>query len=388
MKPDTLLVKAGRDPAAQAGCVNPPVHHASTIVHPTVAALLDSARKPFEGVTYGSYGVPITFALEAAVCALAGGHRAVAVRSGKAAITTALMGLLASGDHVLVTDSIYGPTRKLCLGMLANFGVATTFYDPSIGAGIASLIRPETKVVFVESPGSLTFEVQDVPAIARAAHARSAVVVMDITWSTALFMRPFDLGADVVIEAATKYIGGHADVMLGLVTTTEPLHERIRTAAVTLGGCPGPDDCYLALRGLRTLAVRLARHQATALTLARWLRARPEVARVLHPALPDDPGHALWRRDFSGSSGLFGLVLQPYRSEAVAAMLDGMALFGLGYSWGGYESLLIPVFPERLRSVTRWEPGGPTLRLHAGLEDPDDLIADLEDGFRRLAAAA
>jgi cystathionine beta-lyase len=387
MKSDTLLIHAGRDPSAQAGCVNPPVHHASTIVHPTVKALLDSARNPFDGVTYGSFGVPVTFALEEAVNALEAGFRTVAVRSGKGAIATTLLGLLEAGDHMLVADNAYGPTRAFATGMLAKFGVSTTFYDPAIGGGVAALMRPETRVVFVESPGSLTFEVMDIPAIAVAAHARGATVVMDNTWATPLYFKPFEHGVDVSLQAGTKYIGGHSDVMIGFVTTTEPLHERLRRAATTLGGCPGPDDCYLALRGLRTMAVRLARHQATGLALATWLARRPEVARVLHPALPGDPGHALWRRDFTGASGLFGLVLKPYGNEAVAAMLDGMRHFALGYSWGGYESLLIPVFPEKNRSATTWAPGGPTLRVHAGLEDVDDLIADLEDGFRRLGGA-
>lgn len=384
MKPDTLLIHAGRDPAAQAGCVNPPVHHASTIVHPTVKALLDSARNPFDGVTYGSFGVPVTFALEDAVNALEGGFRTVAVRSGKGAIATALLGLLEAGDHTLVADNVYGPTRAFATGMLAKFGITTTFYDPAIGGDVAALMRPETRVVFVKSPGSLTFEVLDVPAIAAAAHARGATVVMDNTWATPLHFRPFEHGVDVSLQAGTKYIGGHSDVMIGFVTTTEPLHERVRCAATTLGGCPGPDDCYLALRGLRTMAVRLARHQATGIALAQWLARRPEVARVLHPALPGDPGHALWRRDFTGASGLFGLVLGPHGNDAVAAMLDGMRHFALGYSWGGYESLLIPVFPEKNRSATTWAPGGPTLRVHAGLEDVEDLIADLRDGFRRL----
>jgi cystathionine beta-lyase len=388
MKQDTRVIRAGRDPLANLGVVNPPVHHASTILKPTVAALLETARRPFEGVTYGSQGVPVTFALEEAVAELEGGHRAVAVRSGHAAIATTLLALVKSGDHLLVTDSAYAPTRHVCQGLLRDFGVETTYYDPRIGADIAALIRPTTKAVLVESPGSLTFEVQDVPAIAEAAHAAGAVVVMDNTWATPLFFKPFAHGVDVAIQAGTKYLGGHADVMFGVITTTAPLHQRIRAMSMTLGGCPGPDDCYLALRGMRTLAVRLERHQRTGLELARWLRARPEVIRVMHPGLPDDPGHALWRRDFTGASGLFGAVLRPVRDEAMAAMLDHFEVFGLGYSWGGYESLCIPVFPARNRTAIPWEPGGPTIRIHAGLEDPEDLIADLERGFDRMAAAA
>ncbi len=388
MKQDTVVIRAGRDPLAHHGVVNPPVHHASTVLFPTVAAMLAAVKAPFDGVTYGSYGVPVTFALEEAVARLEGGYGSTAVRSGHAAIATTLLALVKAGDHVLVSDSVYGPTRQLCDGLLAGLAVATTYYDPHIGAGIAKLLRPTTRAVFVESPGSLTFEVQDIPAIAAAAHAAGALVVMDNTWASPLFFKPFAHGVDVSIQAGTKYLGGHSDVMFGMITTTEALHERVRAMSMTLGGCPGPDDCYLAQRGLRTLAVRLERHRSTGLRLARWVRARPEVSRVMHPALPDDPGHALWRRDFTGASGLFGLVLKPVRNEAIAAMLDHMELFGLGYSWGGYESLFIPIFPAKNRSATTWDPGGPTLRIHAGLEDPDDLIADLAAGFDRLAKAA
>lgn len=388
MMQDTIVVKAGRDPLANHGVVNPPVHHASTILFPTVDAMLSAVKQPFDSVTYGSYGVPVTFALEEAVATLEGGYRSVAARSGHAAIATTLLALLRSGDHVLVSDSAYGPTRQLCEGLLAGLGIATTYYDPLIGAGIAALLCPTTKVVCVEAPGSLTFEMQDIPAIAGAAHAAGAHVVMDNTWATPLFFKPFAHGVDISIQAGTKYIVGHADAMLGMITTTEALHERIRAMSMTLGGCPGPDDCYLALRGLRTLSVRLERHQRTGLLLARWLRARPEVLRVMHPGLPDDPGHALWRRDFTGACGLFGAVLKPVSWGALTAMLDHMQVFGLGYSWGGYESLCIPTFPAKNRTATRWEPSGPTIRIHAGLEDPDDLIADLAAGFDRMAAAA
>ncbi|MFQ5775976.1 MAG: cystathionine beta-lyase [Kiloniellaceae bacterium] len=389
-KVDTLLAHLGRAPAAQHGAVNPPVYHASTILFETVAAFED-ARQDLIGkgrTSYARYGTPTTFALEETVAALEGGYGAVAVPTGLAAITSTLSACVAAGDHILVTDAIYRPTRQVCDHLLGRFGVETTYYDPLIGAGIADLIRPNTKAVFLESPGSLTFEVQDVPAITAAAHAAGAVVIMDNTWATPLYFKPLDHGVDVVIHSATKYIVGHADAMLGLVVTSEAHYRSVRRAVVLLGHAAAPDDVYLALRGLRTLSVRLARHEANGLKLATWLQQRPEVARVLHPALPDDPGHALWRRDFTGACGLFGVVLEPYPKHAVAAMLDGLALFGMGVSWGGYESLILPVDPKATRTATVWDAPGPTLRIHAGLEDPDDLIADLEAGFGRLNRAA
>jgi len=288
----------------------------------------------------------------------------------------------------LMVDSAYGPTRKICEIVLKGFGVETTYYDPLIGSGIKDLIRPNTKVVFTESPGSLTFEVQDVPAIAAAAHEAGAVVVLDNSWATPLFFHPFDHGVDVAIEAATKYLAGHSDAMMGVITTTEALFRRVRVMAAILGAVPGPDDCYLALRGIRTLAVRMARHQETALELAHWCQGRPEVSRILHPAFEDCPGHALWVRDFSGSTGLFSIVLdQRYTKDALARMLDHMELFKMGYSWGGYESLILPTDPSPIRTAQPWPGDGTVIRLHAGLEDAEDLIADLEAGFARLTGA-
>ena len=386
MKPDTTLVTAGRGP--HDGPVNPPVHHASTILFPTLAALEKAASGPFDGVTYGRRGTEITFALEDAVAAIEGGHRSVAVASGLAAVVAALMAFVKAGDHLLMADSAYAPTRRVCRRLLAPLGIEASFYDPLVGGAIGELMRPDTKAVFLESPGSLTFEVQDVRAITDAAHARGAVVILDNTWASPLFFKPFEHGVDVSVQAATKYIAGHSDLMLGVITTTEAVHEQVRWTAALLGACPGPDDCYLALRGLRTLAVRMPRHQETGLALARWLSQRPEVARVMHPALPDSPGHSLWRRDFLGASGLFGVVLEPVSKEALSAMLDGMELFGMGWSWGGYESLIAPTEPARYRSATEWREPGTSLRLHAGLEHPDDLIADLEAGFERLNRAA
>ena len=382
---DTAIVNVGRDPLAHHGVVNTPVYHASTVVFPTLEQFRASRDLYYPGVRYGSTGTPTTFALEQAVCELEGGERSIAVGSGVCAITASLLSFVSHGDHVLVSDSVYGPTRRVCERVLVKFGVEVTFYDPLVGAQIAQQVRPNTKVVFVESPGSLTFEIQDVPAIAKAAHAAGAVVIADNTWATPLYFKPFEHGVDVSIQAVTKYICGHADVMGGVITMREPLYRQLRMTSFLLGGYPGPDDCYLALRGLRTLGVRLPRHAATALELARWLKTRPEVARVMHPALPDDPGHALWKRDFRGACGLFGIVLHPVSEQALAAMLDGMELFSMGASWGGYESLIMPATPDQLRTATKWDAPGPTLRIHAGLEAPEDLIEDLERGFERLA---
>ena len=386
---ETLLSVLGRDPASNHGVVNPPVYHASTILHESAAALKEATFGPREyGKTYyGRYGTPTTFPLQDSIATLEKGYRTYLFGSGKAAIVAALLAFVKSGDHVLMTDSAYGPTRSLANGLLKRMGVETTFYDPCLGAGIAELMRANTSVVVGESPGSLTFEVQDFPAMAAAAHERGAVLVVDNTWASPLFCQPLVLGADISIQAGTKYIVGHSDAMLGAVTTTEEHVEPVRRIFEELGAAPGPDDCYLGLRGLRTLSVRLQRHQETGLALARWFRERPEVRQVLHPALEDDPGHALWKRDFSGASSLFGVVLEPVPEPAVDAFLDSLALFGLGYSWGGYESLALPTYPWKLRDATRWDPAYPLLRIYAGLEDPDDLIADLERGFERMAAA-
>ncbi|HZF35650.1 MAG TPA: cystathionine beta-lyase [Candidatus Angelobacter sp.] len=385
---ETLLTHAGNHPEANHGIVNPPVYHASTVLYQTVEQMEQAQKDRLSGVFYGRYGTPTTFALEEAVAALEGGGRALALPSGLAAIGATLMSLLKAGDHLLMVDSVYSPARALCDKTLARFGIEVTYYDPLVGGGIAGLMRPNTRLVYLESPGSLTFEVQDVPAIVAAAHAKGALAVMDNTWATPLLFKPLGHGVDIVIYAATKYFVGHSDAMLGVIVVRDPgLYRTVKLAAHGMGYCAAPDDCYLGLRGLRTLGVRLRRHGESGLALARWLQGRPEVARVLHPGLPEHSGHALWRRDFAGASGLFSVVLKPCTPAAVAAMVEGMRLFGMGASWGGYESLLLPVKPESTRTATRWAPGGPTLRLHAGLEAVEDLIADLEDGFRRLAAA-
>jgi cysteine-S-conjugate beta-lyase len=386
---DTLLTHLGRHPQQHHGAVNPPVYHASTILSASVAereAKQDPAKR-FDVVRYGVHGTPTTFALEEALAKIEGGYRAMLMGSGLAAITAPLEACLKCGDHLLMTESAYGPARNFCDKVLTRYGIETTYYDPLIGEEIERLIRPNTRVVYVESPGSLTFEVQDVPAIAAAAHAAGAKVLMDNTWASPWLFRSFEHGVDVSIHAATKYISGHSDVMLGAVITTEEMFLPVRTMTGELGHCAGPDDIYFALRGLRTLSVRLERHQQNALAVARWLQSRPEVSRVLYPALPEDPGHQIWKRDFLGASGLFGVVLKPAPKPAVDAMIDSLDLFGIGASWGGFESLITPTQPQRIRSHARSAAEGPMLRLHIGLEDPQDLIADLDQGFHHLQRA-
>ncbi|MEZ0279145.1 cystathionine beta-lyase [Methyloceanibacter sp.] len=383
-KDDTRLAHAGREPFRQHGFVNTPIYRGSTVLFPTVAAL-EANDQDF---TYGRLGTPTVRALEEAIAELEGGHRTLLAPSGLSAIVTALLAFVSTGDEILVSDSVYRPTRRFCDSVLKRLGIKTIYYDPLIGAGIAKLITKKTCVVFTESPGSQTFEVQDVPAIAAAAHAAGAVVILDNTWATPLYFKPFEHGADVSIQAATKYIVGHADAMLGAITTTEAVTKTVAKAHEELGVCPGPEDAYLGLRGLRSLGVRLERHQRSGLEIAEWLAARPEVARVLHPALPTDPGHAIWCRDFRGASGLFSIVLQPASHEALARMLDGLKLFGMGYSWGGFESLILPFDPSVYRTATKWKAEGPALRLHIGLEDVEDLKADLDAGLARLNARA
>lgn len=383
-KDETRLVHAGREPARQHGFVNTPIYRGSTVLFPSVAAL-EANDQDF---TYGRLGTPTVKALEEAIAELEGGHRSLLTPSGLSAIATALLAFVSAGDEILVVDSVYRPARRFCDNVLKRLGVTITYYDPLIGAGIERLITKKTKIVFTESPGSQTFEVQDVPAIAKTAHAAGAVVILDNTWATPLYFKPFAHGADVSIQAATKYIGGHADIMLGAITMNERTSAAVAKVHEDLGLCTGPEDVYLGLRGLRSLGVRLERHQRSGLELARWLAERPEVARVLQPALPGDPGHDLWKRDFTGASGLFSIVLKPVPHASVAAMLDGLSLFGMGYSWGGFESLILPFDPSAYRTATTWQAEGPALRLHVGLEAVEDLKADLEAGFARLAARA
>jgi len=385
LKPETRLVTAGRDTKGQHGFVNPAVYHASTVLYPTAEDQL-AHRSRYQ---YGRRGTPTTEALESALRALEGEDctGVALLPSGLSAISTALLAVAGAGDHVLVSDSVYRPTRVFCDGVFRRMGVETTYYHPLIGAGIAKLIKPNTRAVFVEAPGSQSFEMQDIPSIAKVAHDKGAVVLMDNTWATPLYFRAFEKGVDLSIQAGTKYIGGHSDIMFGCVSANAATYPNLKNTMNALGLCVGPDDVFLALRGLRTLAVRLARHYQSGLTVARWLSDRPEVKRVLHPALESDPGYAIWKRDFTGACGLFSIVLKPIPDKAVHAFMNELALFGMGFSWGGFESLVIRFDCTEYRTATKWAPGGPTLRFHIGLEDPGDLIADLERGFAAMRAA-
>jgi cystathionine beta-lyase len=382
---DTRLVTGGRDPFAYHGFINPPVYRGSTVLAPSVADLLGYTQ-PY---IYGRRGTPTSAAFQDALRALDHSAGVVLCPSGLAAISTALSSCLAAGDHLLMIDSVYKPARHLCDGVLRKAGIATTYFDPMIGDdALAALIRPETRMIYLEAPGSQSMEVADVPRLAALARERGLLVAMDNTWATPLFFDAIGHGADLVIQAGTKYIGGHSDLMIGMVSASPRALPALEEYHRDTGQCVSPDDVFLAMRGLRTLGVRLRQHQAGALRVAQWLARRPEVQRVCYPALEDDPGHAIWSRDFSGATGLFSLVLRQASTQAVVAMLEGSKYFGLGYSWGGFESLAMPFDCATYRSATQWNPGGPCVRLHIGLEDPDDLIADLDAGLARFNRAA
>ncbi len=388
MKKDTQLAELGRKAVHEPKIVNVPLHRASTVLFDSLAEMraTQGAWGADEQVpTYGVFNMPQEVALANAVAELEGGYRAVTFPSGLAAVAGALLACVNAGDHVLMTDSAYAPGRQFAASFLTRFNVAIEFYDPAIGAGIKALMKPNTTVIYTESPGSHTFEMQDIPAIAEVAHAHGALVIMDNAWATGYFFNAFLHGVDIVVQPATKYYAGHSDVLLGLVIASERTWPQVKDVAIRLGQRASPDDCFLTLRGMRTLGVRLRQHEASTLPIVQWLASRPEVARVLYPALPGDPGYALWKRDFTGASGLFSVELKPCSRTQLAAMLDDYAHFGLGYSWGGFESLVAPANIDNARSVHPWR-GGPLVRYHVGLEDAEDLIRDLEAGFERLNA--
>jgi cysteine-S-conjugate beta-lyase len=388
-KPDTRLVTAGRKGEWTQGIVNPPVWRASTILYDSVADMRERQKDTHHRLYYGRRGTPTHWSLAQALTELEpGAEGTLLYPSGVAAVATALLSVLRPGDELLMVDSAYEPTRSLCDGLLKRMGVTTRYYDPLIGAGIKELFTDQTRAVFMESPGSLTFEVQDVPAICAAAKSQGITTLLDNTWATPLYFRAIERGADLAVLSCTKYVVGHSDAMLGSVTAAPSAWTKLRQTTYQLGQTASADDAFLGARGLRTMGVRLARHHENGLAVARWLAEQPDVARVIHPALPGCPGHDIWARDFTGASGLFSFVLNGGDDAARSALIDGLELFGIGFSWGGFESLVIPADPEKLRSAVSWAAEGPLVRLHIGLEDPDDLIADLRAGLARFAAAS
>jgi cystathionine beta-lyase len=379
-RPATALVLAGRSPFEHEGFVNAPLYRGSTVLSETYQDLIEHRGR----YSYGRRGSPTLDALSES---LAGFEKAAGVLltpSGLSAISTTLLALVKTGDNILVADTVYRPTRVICDGILKRMGVETTYFDPSLGADVNSLFKKNTSVVFIEAPGSQTFEMMDVPAVAKAARQHGAASIIDNTWATPLFFRPLEHGVDVSIQAGTKYLGGHSDINLGTIAVNDAYYKRVLITHGDLGINPGPEDVYLALRGLRTMGVRLDRHMQSGLRVAKWLQSRPEVLRVMHPALEGDPGHAIWKRDFSGACGLFSFILKPEFEKKIPAFFDSLALFGMGYSWGGYESLAIPFDCASYRTATKWNPGGPAVRLHIGLEDPEDLIDDLTRALAKL----
>lgn len=384
-KTETQLINLGRDPLRDKGSVNPPVHRTSTVLFENFAEYMayETGENAHRG--YGRYGTPTSDSLEAALCALEGADHALVFSSGLSAVTTAMLTFASAGDHILVPDSVYASTRKFCKYEVPRLGIDITYYDPAIsGAEIEKLFKPNTKYVYCESPGSLTFEMQDIPAIAKVAHAKGALVLADNTWATMLHQKPFELGVDISIHSATKYVAGHSDVLIGAITCKKEHYTALKRVHHNLGGCAQGDACYLALRGLRTMALRLKKHEENAIAVAKWLEKQPLVKRVLFPALESHPGHALFKRDLTGACGLFGVELGVVPAKAVAAFMDGLHHFGIGFSWGGFESLIIAYKPHDIRTATSWEKDSYVLRLHIGLEAIEDIIDDLDAGFVRM----
>lgn len=379
---ETILTHTGRHPEQQFGFVNTPVYRGSTILFPTLDEL-ESTKPRYD---YGRTGNPSASSVSDLVTELEGGAGTVLAPSGLSAIATALLSVVTAGDHVLVTDSAYQPTRRFAGGVLARMGVTTQFYDPRVGAGIESLFTDKTSVIFVESPGSLTYEIQDLRAIVAAARKRGAYVIVDNSWATPLYHRPLELGADLVVHAGTKMFVGHSDAMFGTVTANERTWKQLHDTTIAMGVCASPDDIFLAARGLRTLAVRMKEHSARSVELASWIETQPGIKAVYHPALPSHPDHALFKRDFTGAGSVFAVLLEPAPRERLAAMLDGLEVFGMGWSWGGYESLVLPIHPEKVRTAVKWTAEGNMLRIHVGLEGIEDLRADLAAGLERYRA--
>jgi cystathionine beta-lyase len=381
LKQNTIVTHAGRTPSAHSGTVSTPVYRASTILFPTLEAL---DNKEHTKLRYGRRGTPTTHALEDAMCDIEKGDRALITPSGTNALAVVLTTYAEPGAHFLIMDNAYAPTRKFCSRLLSRFGVETTFYDPTIGADIASLVRPETKLIFMEAPGSQTFEMQDIAAIVEVAKRNNIATAIDNTWSGGYFCQPIQWGVDISIQSGTKYLSGHADVMLGTIVCTDAHYDRLRDTYLLMGVCVSPDDAWLVLRGLRTLGVRLRQHDANARYVADWLAKQPEVLRILHPGLEGDAFHDLWKTYFTGASGLFGFIVGETDRTKLARLFDGLSLIGMGSSWGGFETLMIPTNPTINRTATNWSPQGQTMRIHVGLEDPEDIVQEIRQGFDRM----
>ena len=384
-KKDTKNIIAGKRKKLSNGFVNSPIYKGSTVLFNTVEEMQSKMKKKnSQTLFYGRFGSPATFEFENAIADIDESYTAVATASGTAAIVASLLAVLKAGDHILMTDSAYGVSRNLAKKLLNNMGITTTFYNPNLTNKIKELITNKTKLIFMESPGSLTFEIQNISMIVDIAKKYNLITVIDNTWATSLYLKPMNYGVDISIQSATKYIVGHSDAMLGVITTNKKYAKQIRESAHNLGSCPGPEDIYLGIRGLKTLSIRLKKHQENAMKIIEWFLRQREVNRVLYPALPDNPGYKIWKKDFKGASGLFGVVLKNTRKDLIYKMLNNLKLFNMGYSWGGYESLILPVNPEKIRDTYKWNHMDLTLRIHAGLEDPEDLINDLKDNFNIL----